>query len=696
VQNHDGTASANHGYSIHDSFGRVLRQGTFLLGGAESVVDIEYDEMGRKASQSAPHFIAATSHTTRFSYDAIGRVTEIEQPVGDESPGTRASTTYTYNGRDTTITDVRANDTVYRRNAAGQTIQVTDAASTATTYTYYPFGELKTVTIGSNVTTVTYDAAGRKASLDDPDLGTWSYTHNAFGELINQVDAAGNEVDLTYDLLGRLTSRVDTDTSNNPFTTTWTYDPDGCKGYVDQIADGNNYSEAYSYDTYCRSDDVLRTVDGIDYQFTSTFDSYGRLATLQYPESVTPDLSNDPPSADAGSDQSVTEFDLVTLNGSGSSDPDAGPQSLAYNWSQISGPAMTLSSTTSASPTFTAIGSGTAQFQLAVSDGAATAIDWVDVVIADVAPPASITPSETSDTDGAYTISWSAGTLATTYALQEQVDGGAWTTLSSSLTVTYDDLTSQGDGVYHYRVAACRSGGCTDYTTTTTPVTVVHPAATPGSITVPAGDDDGDFTIAWTAGGGTVDSFDLQEREAGGAWGTVYAGAALSTALTGRAMASEYEYQVRACNTTDCSSYLAGANSLVTLAGVPASITLPSTVPSGGDISISWAAVSGVVDAYELQEQVDGGGWNATPIYSGTSLAYVAEDRTETSTYEYRVRACNAAGCDDWREGSHAVEGLVAPTSVSINAPTFDADGTFTVSWSASGTVTNYTLERRL
>jgi len=54
------------------------------------------------------------------------------------------------------------------------------------------------------------------------------------------------------------------------------------------------------------------------------------------------------------------------------------------------------------------------------------------------------------------------------------------------------------------------------------------------------------------------------------------------------------------------------------------------------------------------------------------------------------------AGCDGWREGSHAVEGLVAPTSVSINSPAYDSDGNFAVTWSASGTVTAYTLERRL
>ena len=43
---------------------------------------------------------------------------------------------------------------------------------------------------------------------------------------------------------------------------------------------------------------------------------------------------------------------MVTLNGSNSSDPDNGIAS--YEWTQISGPLVTLSDNTGAQPTFTA------------------------------------------------------------------------------------------------------------------------------------------------------------------------------------------------------------------------------------------------------------------------------------------------------------------------------------------------------
>ncbi len=58
----------------------------------------------------------------------------------------------------------------------------------------------------------------------------------------------------------------------------------------------------------------------------------------------------------------------VGLNGSGSSDPNG--DLLSYQWTQTGGPSVTLSSATSARPTFTAPdAAATLTFQLVVNDG---------------------------------------------------------------------------------------------------------------------------------------------------------------------------------------------------------------------------------------------------------------------------------------------------------------------------------------
>ena len=79
---------------------------------------------------------------------------------------------------------------------------------------------------------------------------------------------------------------------------------------------------------------------------------------------------NTAPIADAGPDQEVNAGDTVTLDGTGSTDPDE--DELTYSWVQTAGPAVTLTGATTAQPTFTApTGPATLTFELTVDDGAA-------------------------------------------------------------------------------------------------------------------------------------------------------------------------------------------------------------------------------------------------------------------------------------------------------------------------------------
>jgi hypothetical protein len=117
---------------------------------------------------------------------------------------------------------------------------------------------------------------------------------------------------------------------------------------------------------------------------------------------------NQPPQANAGDDQTRAEGDLVTLDGSGSYDPDLG-DTITYEWQQIGqGPIVALSDPTAEQPTFTAPNVGpdgeTLIFQLTVTDDGdpqRQQTDTCDVIVTgeNEAPVANAGGNQTVDED---------------------------------------------------------------------------------------------------------------------------------------------------------------------------------------------------------------------------------------------------------------------------------------------------------
>ena len=123
--------------------------------------------------------------------------------------------------------------------------------------------------------------------------------------------------------------------------------------------------------------------------------------------SITVTAVNDPPVADAGPAQSIDTNSTVTLDGSGSSDPDDEPQ-LSYAWAQTGGAPVALSDPSAQSPTFVAPGDPTVlAFMLAVTDTLgvpASTPGEVVITVNNQAPVAQAGPNQRIPINGRVTL----------------------------------------------------------------------------------------------------------------------------------------------------------------------------------------------------------------------------------------------------------------------------------------------------
>lgn len=115
-------------------------------------------------------------------------------------------------------------------------------------------------------------------------------------------------------------------------------------------------------------------------------------------------VQNIPPMVDAGIDETVEVGSTVTLNGSGSTDPD-GDDDLLFGelWTQLSGPPVTILDKSEEVAYFVPSQPGTYTFQLEINDGQAVGHDQVTFTAVNT-PTAAATPtSATAPTSAAAT-----------------------------------------------------------------------------------------------------------------------------------------------------------------------------------------------------------------------------------------------------------------------------------------------------
>ena len=301
-----------------DGLGRTVKVEVGDASSVKSVVDTEYDScacspLGKLKRVSRPYAPGGTVYWTTYTYDALGRTTQITLPDGSIS-------TYAYSGNTTTVTDPGGKWKTYTSDALGNLLQVTEpapggGANHQTYYTYNLLGQLTQVQMPRGAVTqyrtFNYDlTTGRLTSATNPENGTVSYTYNADGTPLRKTDARSKAVEFSYDNYQRVTQkrtypwggstedpcgRVDFYYDTNPLESNW---PSAwgrlmAMRWSNASCPGNQFTESYQYGagnvvTYKRlrapiltAGNYTSSTDNLDASFSYTTE--GQLGQIHYP-----------------------------------------------------------------------------------------------------------------------------------------------------------------------------------------------------------------------------------------------------------------------------------------------------------------------------------------------------------------------------------------------------------------------------
>lgn len=208
---------------------------------------------------------------------------------------------------------------------------------------------------------------------------------------------------------------------------------------------------------------------------------------------------------------------------------------------------------TSSTRTVTTSGSYTYQVQACNTGGcsAYTASSAVAVTIPPATAPALSVPA--TNNTGSYAVSWGGVSGATSYTLQEQVNGGAWATAQASSATSWN-ASGKGSGTYGYQVQACNVGGCGPWSATGSITVTVIPAAPARPSTSVSGPSNKPVVkVTWSAVDGAT-SYQLEETHPQDGVDIVYNGSATSWSQLIFATGT-VQFRVKACNSVGCSAF---------------------------------------------------------------------------------------------------------------------------------------------
>ncbi len=297
-------------------------------------------------------------------------------------------------------------------------------------------------------------------------------------------------------------------------------------------------------------------------------------------------------------------------------------------------------------------------------------------------------------------LSWGAASgVVGDYRLERRSGGGAYILISTlpSSARSYADTDLEPATTYTYRISACNIGGCSGFSGEASATT--HPVAPDAPTGLQATTvSSSHIRVQWNGSAGADEYRIERRREPSGSFAQVaiLSEDARSFESTGLAPDTTYTYRIRACNAGGCSPYSNEVSSRThpLAPGVPGSPSATATSPTTAQLT--WSAGSGQVDEYRVQRKTGAdGSYAQVGTVPGGTLQFDDSGLAGSTTYVYRVAACNVSGCSAFSTEASVTTPAAAPGAPASPSATPVSPTQIDLSWSAaSGTVESYVIGR--
>jgi streptogramin lyase len=274
---------------------------------------------------------------------------------------------------------------------------------------------------------------------------------------------------------------------------------------------------------------------------------------------------------------------------------------------------------------------------------------------------------------------------------RQSTDGVHFSNFFVSGTATSYQFTGLSAGTtYQFNLVAENGFGVSGPSNTVTATTLPAPPAAPSNLTAMAVSS-AEIDLTWTNNSSTATGVKVESSLDGITWTllTTTAGNVTSFQNTGLSASTAYQYRVRATNAAGDS---ANSNTASATTQAPATVApaapsnLTAAAASTSEIDLTWSDNSSSETGFKVESSLDGTTWNLLATTAANATSYQSTGLNPATTYQYRVRATNAAGDSANSNTASATTAQAVPAAPGNLTATAVSTSQINLTWSESST----------